>query len=138
MQGQRKLNIVPPMLEALRADAVRADGEVQEDIQKVISMLKTVDNNPYLEHRISLLENRWLLDEKDGFMPMEYVNIFLDPELCIKNLRHNLYLAKRYRDKNLLVSVLEQLENTYNELTLARNKVYLFLYMSTYLWKSIT
>lgn len=121
MQGQRKLNIVPPMLEALRADAVRADGEVQEDIQKVISMLKTVDNNPYLEHRISLLENRWLLDEKDGFTPLEYVNIFLDPELCIKNLRHNLYLAKRYRDKDLLVSVLEQLENTYNELTLDIN-----------------
>lgn len=121
MQKHRDLRIIPPMLETLRADTVRASGEVQHCIQDIISMLKSVEDDPYLNHRVSLLENKWLLDDKTNYTPQNYVDIFDDAEMCIKNLRHNLYLAKRYRNKDLLVSTLEHLEKIHTSLIAENN-----------------
>lgn len=132
MQRERKLNIVPPMLEALRADAVRADGEVQENVKNIISMLKSVDDSPYLKHRVSLLENRWFLNENDNFAPLEYFDIYDNPNLCVKNLKHNIYLAKRYRSKEILVGALEHLEGVYDRLSKENDSEKLSFIMEEY------
>ncbi len=107
MQKRNQIRIAIPILEAFRADTVRPQGVLLEYVNQLIQIVKGVEGNPFLIQRVSLLEGRWLLENDEQNRWMEPEDILVQPARAVRALQHNLLLTRRYRNKELLMQLVE-------------------------------
>lgn len=117
MQKRNPLKISIPVLESFRIDSVRPQGILADYVKQLADIVKTVEGNPFLSQSISQLEGKWLLenDAQNVWMPVPMLEDA--PQEAVKALQHNLLLSRRYRNKDLLMQLVEHVEIQYQRLT---------------------
>lgn len=122
MQKRNPVKIAVPILESFRTDTVRPQGMLLDYVNQLAEIVKTIEGNPFLAQRVSLLEGRWLLEDNAQNVWMEPADILEAPAAAIKALQQNLLVSRRYRNKTLLMQLVEHTDALYLRLQAAENR----------------
>lgn len=113
MQKRNPQKISIPVLESFRADTVRPQGLLLDYVKQLADIAKSVEGNPFLSQSISQLEGKWLLENDADNVWMPVPSMQEAPEQAVKALSHNLLISRRYRNKDLLMQLVEQVDALY-------------------------
>ncbi|MDY5730361.1 MAG: glycoside hydrolase family 127 protein [Eubacteriales bacterium] len=114
---KQKAKTALPILEAMRADAVRPEGVLATQLQMLSEMAQSVKDNVALQQRASLLQSKWLLEDDVQNIYIAPCDFLENPAQCLKTLELNLLLAKRYRNKDILMQLIDFTESIEEKIT---------------------